>query len=162
MKHVDYVLGLNDMYQSQGFPPYKWSIFDSSPFTPLKTPVKEASVALISSGGVSMDDQKPFDPWAVNGLDFREIPSDTPFKRLNLNHNYFDHRDAVKDLNCVFPIKRLQELEQEGEIGCLASVAISLGMGRLYKRTALQNETVPKILDVLKQQKADAALLVAA
>jgi hypothetical protein len=35
-------------------------------------------------------------------------------------------------------------------------------MGRLYKRTALQNETVPKIVDVLRDQNADAVLLVAA
>jgi len=162
MKPVDYVSGLNDMYQNQGFPPYKWSVFDSSPFTPLKTPVREASVALISSAGISMDAQEPFDPWAVNGLSFRKIPSDTPFKRLNLNHNYFDHRDAVKDFNCIFPIERLKELEKEGEIGRLAPIAVSLGMGRLYKRTALQNETVPKIVAVLKNLNVDAVLLVAA
>jgi D-proline reductase (dithiol) PrdB len=162
MKPIDYVSGLNDMYQSQGFPPYKWSVFDSSPFTSLKTPIKKASVALISSAGISMDDQEPFDPWAVNGLSFREIPTNTPFNRLNLNHNYFDHRDAVKDFNCIFPIERLKELEKEEEIGRLAPVAFSLGMGRLYKRTALQNETVPKIVDVLRDQNADAVLLVAA
>ena len=60
-----------------------------------------------------MDAQESFDPWAVNGLDFRTIPSDTPYQRLRLNHNYFDHRDALKDLNCIFPAERLRELETE-------------------------------------------------
>jgi D-proline reductase (dithiol) PrdB len=81
---------------------------------------------------------------------------------LKLNHNYFDHRDALKDFNCVFPTHRLKELELEGFIGRLASTAISLGMGRLYKRTALLTETVPEIVKILKTQGTDAVLLIAA
>jgi hypothetical protein len=41
-------------------------------------------------------------------------------------------------------------------------MAITLGMGRLYKRTALQKETTPKIIDTLKKLEVDAVLLVAA
>ena len=162
MTPVDYVSALNDMYQSQGFPPYRWSEFDSSPWTPLEKALSDASVALISSAGIFRDDQEPFDPWAVNDLSFRQIPTDTPYDRLRVHHNYFDHRDALKDLNCVFPIQRLKELEAEGHIGRLAPTAITLGMGRLYKRTALQNETVPAIAEVLKGEGTDAALLVPA
>jgi len=162
MSRIEYVGCLDRQYQSQGFPPYKWSQFDSSPWTPFKKPLNESSIALISSAGIFRDDQEPFDPWAVNDLSFREIPVDTPFERLKLRHNYFDHRDALKDLNCVFPVHRLKELEKSGFIGRLVPKAVTLGMGRLYKRTALQNETVPKIVGVLKEQGADAALLVAA
>jgi D-proline reductase (dithiol) PrdB len=162
MQPVDYVTSLNEMYQSQGFPPYIWSEFDSSPWTPLDKELGEMRLALISAAGISRDDQEPFDPWAVNGLTFREIPTDTPFENLRLNHNYFDHRDALKDLNCVFPVQRLKELEAEGHIGSLAPTAIALGMGRLYKRTALQEETVPEMVETLKREGADAALLVPA
>lgn len=159
---VDYVSALNDMYQSQGFPPYKWSEFDTSPWASMSKPLGESCLALVSSAGIFRDDQEPFDPWAVNDLSFRRIPADTPYKRLRLNHNYFDHRDALKDLNCVFPVQRLKELEAEGYIGRLARTAITLGMGRLYKRTALQNETVPEIVKVLEREGAEAALLVPA
>ena len=162
MKPVDYVSALNEMYQKQGFPPYKWSEFDSSPWAPFEKSLGEARLALISSAGIFRDDQEPFDPWAVNDLSFRRIPADTPHNRLRLHHNYFDHRDALKDLNCVFPVQRLKELEEKGYIGSLAPTAITLGMGRLYKRTALQNETVPEIVRELEQQGADAALLVPA
>ncbi len=162
MKPVNYVSALDDMYQNQGFPPYRWSQFDSSPWAPLRKPLHETRLALISSAGIFRDNQEPFDPWAVNDLSFREIPVDTPFERLRLRHNYFDHRDALKDLNCVFPVERLQELEADGHIASLAPVAITLGMGRLYKRTALQNETVPAILEVLRRHAADAVLLVPA
>ena len=162
MQPVDYVTSLNEMYQSQGFPPYKWSEFDSTPWTPLDKDLGEMRLALISAAGISRDDQEPFDPWAVNGLTFRQIPTDTPYERLKLNHNYFDHRDAREDLNCVFPVQRLKELEAEGHIGGLTPTAITLGMGRLYKRTALQQETVPEIAEVLKREGANAALLVPA
>ncbi len=162
MAPIAYVDRLNEMYQSQGFPLYRWSEFSSAPWTPLEKPLEQSCIALISSAGVFREDQQPFDPWAVNDLSFREIPRDTPPNALRLNHNYFDHRDALKDLNCVFPLWRLQDLERTGHIGRLAPVAISLGMGRLYKRTALQQETVPRILEVLKDQAANAALLVAA
>lgn len=162
MKPIDYVSALNEMYQSQGFTPYKWSEFDASPWSSSSKPLSEACLALISSAGIFRDDQEPFDPWAVNGLSFRQIPTDTPYERLRLNHNYFDHRDAIKDLNCVFPVQRLNELEDQGYIGRLAQVAITLGMGRLYKRTALQNQTVPEIVAVLKREGADSVLLVPA
>jgi D-proline reductase (dithiol) PrdB len=162
MKPIDYVSSLDQMYQSQGFPPYRWSQYDSSPWRAFAKALAEARLALVSSAGIFRDDQDPFDPWAVNDLSFRRIPVDTPRHRLRLHHNYFDHRDALKDLNCVFPVQRLKELEQEGHIGSLAPEAISLGMGRLYKRTALQQETVPKIASLLLDQRVDAALLVPA
>lgn len=162
MSRIDYVPCINDMYQSQGFPPYRWSEFDSSPWSPFEKSLDQARIALISSAGIFREDQEAFDPWAVNDLSYRQIPIETPFERLKLNHNYFDHRDALKDLNCVFPVRRLDELAKSGFIGNFAPVAITLGMGRLYKRTALQKETVPEIVKVLNKQQADAVLLVAA
>ena len=162
MKPIDYVTCLDEMYQNQGFPPYKWSQFDSSPWRSFDNTLGETRLALVSSAGIFRDDQEPFDPWAVNDLSFRQIPVDTPQKQLKLHHNYFDHRDALKDLNCVFPVQRLKELEKEGHIGALVPEAVSLGMGRLYKRTALQKETAPKIVEVLEGHGAHAALLVPA
>ena len=162
MKPIEYVTSLNKYYQSQGFPPYKWSEFETSSWTPFDKSLQESRIALISSAGVFKKDQDPFDAWAVNDLSFRQISTDTPYDSLKLHHNYFDHRDAVKDLNCVFPIQRFQELEKAGVIGSVAPIAITLGMGRLYKRTALQTETVPEIIDILQNQNSDAVFLVAA
>ncbi|MEN8247136.1 MAG: glycine/sarcosine/betaine reductase selenoprotein B family protein [Thermodesulfobacteriota bacterium] len=162
MQPINYVSCLDNMYQSQGFPAYRWSKFDSSPWTLFDKPLDQARIALISSAGIFKDDQAPFDPWAVNDLSYREIPIETPFEQLQLHHNYFDHRDAVTDLNCVFPVHRLQELAQSEFIGSVAPQAITLGMGRLYKRTALQEQTTPELIELIRKQNADAVLLVAA
>jgi D-proline reductase (dithiol) PrdB len=92
-------------------------------------PLSESCIALISAAGVFWKDQDPFEPWAVNDLSFRLVPKDTPLEKLVLYHSYFDHRDAKKDLNCVFPLERLLELERSGHIGRLIPLAITLGMG---------------------------------
>ena len=162
MPQINYISSLDNMYQSQGFPAYKWSEYEDSPWAPFDKSLNESCIALVSSAGIFRDDQEPFDPWAVNDLSFREIDADTPFERLKLRHNYFDHRDAVKDLNCVYPVYRLKELSEAGAIGRLAPTTITLGMGRLYKRTALVTETVPEMVAVLKGQGVDAVFLIAA
>ena len=162
MSYIAYAECLNKKYRRAGFPPYRWSTFKSSPFASLDKPLKKACITLISSAGIFLDGQEPFDPWALNDLSFRTIPKEVSLNTLRLQHNYFDHRDALRDLNCVFPIQRMQELEKSGYIAKMAPSAITLGMGRLYKRTALQRQTVPQILAVLKREETDAALLVAA
>ena len=162
MAQINWVPAINQYYQGQGFSAYRWSIFDSSPWTPFKIPLNEACIGLLSSSGVFRDDQEPFDPWAVNDYSHRQISKDTPLKKLKLHHNYFDHRNALKDLNCVFPLQRLNELEAAGFIGSLTSSTISLGMGRLYRRSGLTDQTIPSVVEVLKGEGADAVLLVAA
>lgn len=159
---IKWVEGLNEYYQSQGFPPYKWSTFEDSLWTPCRKSLPEARIGLVSSAGITLDEQVPFEGWAVDGLDIRLIPTDVPQDRLVINHNYYDHRAARKDINCVFPYERLRELASNREIGSLAHHAVSLGMGRLYKRSALVAETVPRIRESLQAQKVDAVLLVPA
>ncbi len=82
MARIPYVEKLNHRYQNLGFPPYQWSTFDESPWTSYKKSPAESCIALISSAGIFRDDQEPFDPWAVNDLSFREIPTDTPLGAL--------------------------------------------------------------------------------
>jgi D-proline reductase (dithiol) PrdB len=162
MASIEYVTCLNEGYQSQGFPPYKWSVYDSAPFVELTKPLNQSKVSIISSGGIFREGQEPFNGWAVNDYSLRLIPMDTPFNQLRLNHNYFDHRDAVKDYNCVLPIQRVRELAEEGFIGEAAHLAVSLGMGRTYKRSGIFQQTIPAVVSALQKQEVDAALLVAA
>jgi len=162
MSPIDYVPIMDAFYQGQGFPPFRWSVYETSPWTPFDKPLGKCRVALHTSGGVSRKDQTPFDPWSYNDLSYREIPKDTPVEELVINDEYYDHTDADKDINCVFPIERFRELEREGFIGEMAPMTISGPNGRLYKRTALQQEVVPEIVGKLKQAKVDVFFLVAA
>ena len=162
MDHIKYVPKLTEMYRSLGFPDYNWSVHDSSPFTPTKKPLAESCISLIASSGIFRDDQEPFEPngWPVNEVGIRLIPKETDAKRLDMHYNYYDHRDAMKDMNCVFPLERLRDLEKEGVIGRLAPSMISLGMGRTYKRSLIHKVLIPKITEILHDQEVDGVLVI--
>jgi len=161
MKHIEYIIEIAAMAKSKGHPLPQWLKFDTSPWTAMEKPLAETRLALLSSAGISGENHEPFDSRAVNDLSFREISTDTSYKKLTLHNDFFDHRDALQDLNCVLPVKRLHDLEKSGFIGGLCRYAFTLGMGRLDKTEELQKETVPKIVKKLKAYRAGAVLLVA-
>ena len=160
MKSIEYVKVLDSYYQSFGFPPYKWSVFKTTTWTPFEKPLDKARVALLCSSGISRKDQEPYEPLSRDNLTYREIPKETRAADMVINYAYYDHTDADKDPNIVFPIDRFRELEQEGFIGELAETNYGLGMGRMYKRTALQTQLATEIVRKLKEAKVDALFCV--
>jgi D-proline reductase (dithiol) PrdB len=158
---IKYIEQTRVFFAAQGFPPYVWTVNDTAPFTPFKNKLEECRVALLSAGGMYIIDQQlPFNP-EKNDLTLREIPKDIDVKQLAISHNNYDHTDADLDINCVFPIERFRELEAEGYIGELADFSFTI-MGRIFRRTALQNEMVPLILQRLKDERVDVFFLVPA
>lgn len=160
VRYVPYIPCTNAYYASFGFPPYKWSMFETAPWTPLEKPLDKCRIALLGSGGISLKGQPLYDPYAVDDYSIREIPKDAKAEDFVLKSSYYDQSDAEKDINCVFPIERFRDLEKEGYIGELAPVNITTGMGRLYKRTHLQTVMAPAIAELLKEEKVDAVFLI--
>ena len=68
---------------------------------------------------------------------------------------------AEQDLNCLFPLQRLQELEQAGEIGHVAPRHYSV-MGYILRPEELLEQTVPAIIHDLREDRADVVILVPA
>ena len=162
MEPIAYVPLHDAYYQSFGFPPYKWSVRRTTTWTPFQKPLEKARVAILSSSGLSRKDQESFDPMVRDGMTYREIPKDTHAEDLVINYSYYDHTDADKDPNIVFPIDRFRELEEEGFIGELAEINYGLGMGRMYKRTALQTQLAAEIARKLKGAAVDVLFCVPA
>lgn len=116
---------------------------------------------MITTGGVHLSSQKPFDMKDPSGdPSFREIPADTPSENLCITHNYYDHSDADKDINIVFPIERLRLLKQFGEIGDINPRHFSF-MGHIMGPhiETLLRETAPRVADKLKEGGVKAAIL---
>jgi D-proline reductase (dithiol) PrdB len=159
---VEYIKRTRELFAKQGFPPYRWTENPDCPhWAPLRKPIDKCRVALLSTGGIYIKDkQPPFNP-DRDDLTFREIPKDVDSRTLAISHNNYDHTDAEKDINCVFPIETLCRLEKQNYIGEFASIAYTV-MGRIFRRTALQQELAPQILQKLKDAEVDVFLLVPA
>jgi D-proline reductase (dithiol) PrdB len=159
---IDYVQRLDEKYQSLGFPPYQWTVHTSAPLTPLSKPLAECTVSLLTSGGVSRLASPPFDPDARNDLRLDPIPRDTPADRFQIHDNYYDHRSAARDINCIFPIDRLRELAAAGAIGAVATRLWSGFMGRIYIRNTVTGEAAPAFARELAADGVDLLVLVPA
>src|SRR5215469_10574152 len=153
---VEYIPRTRELYGS--FTPYRGVQNESAPFTPLRKPIAESRIALISSGGIMYRDQPRFHR---EDASYRRIPKDARADELSVWHFGYPTRDAERDVNCVFPIARMRELEAAGVMGALIDPAFSF-MGGIYSARKVRDELAPQIVDELKRAHADAFFLVPA
>src|SRR5262249_503308 len=127
------------------------------PWAPLRKPLARDTVALISTGGVHLRSDRPFN---LNGdPTFRVIPKGVMSGDLTISHQAYDRTDALRDINLVFPIERLRELEAERVIGRLAEDHYGFGLMGSAERL------MPSIKEVawrISESGVDLALLVPA
>lgn len=128
-------------------------------WTPLRKPLAQCQVALVSTAGIHRKDQPAFDLLAHEGdWSYRELPSSSDSKDLMASHGHYDTDPANSDINCVFPIDRLRELAAEGVIGEIASTHFGL-MGFIPDSRRLVEETAPVIAEKLANQGTDVVVL---
>jgi D-proline reductase (dithiol) PrdB len=127
------------------------------PWAPLRKSPADCTVALISTSGVHLRSDRPFN---LNGdPTFRVIPKDALPSDIAISHQAYDRTDALKDINLVFPIGRLRELAAEHVIGRLAEDHYGFGLMGSAKRL------MPAIKEVarrISESGVDLALLVPA
>ncbi len=131
------------------------------PWMPFAKDLKKCKIALITTAGVHLKSQFPFNMNDPDGdPTYREIPINTPISELMITHDYYDHKDADRDINIVFPIDRLKEMKAEGEIREIAEINYGF-MGHIDEEhiKTLINKTSPEIAQRLKKEGVDAVLL---
>ncbi|MFQ5743655.1 MAG: glycine/sarcosine/betaine reductase selenoprotein B family protein [Acidobacteriota bacterium] len=141
---------------------YRWRRIDPVPWAPLGKPLHECRLALVSSAGLVLPDQAPFDE-SIKGGDpsFRQIPSDVDVSTLIDTHRSesYDHSGLHRDPNLAFPIDRVRELAEEGRIGSVNGRHLSC-MGSITAPGRLVRETAPEAARWLAEDGVDVALLV--
>lgn len=162
MKPIRYIDLIDRTYQAKGYPAYDWSENQDAPLTPLRKPLAECTVSLLTSGGISHRSREPFNPIAKNDFRLDEIDPSAAGDEFALNDAYYDTRDGEKDLNVIFPLERLRELAEEGAIGRVADRLWSGFMGRIYRRGHLLGEAAPRFADELRKDGVDILVLVPA
>jgi len=135
--------------------------FDTIPWTALKKPLSESRLSLVTTAGVHLRSDEPFNMADPTGdPTVRVIPSDVSATELMITHDYYDHTGADEDINIVFPLERLRELRDRGRIGSLAARYYGF-MGHIEPNhiPALMETYAPRVAAMMKEDGVDVALL---
>jgi D-proline reductase (dithiol) PrdB len=141
---------------------YPWRRIDPVPWAPLRKPLSECRLALVSSAALVLPEQVPLDGKIQGGdVSFREIPGDVDPRQLVDAHKSgsYDHSGVRQDANLAFPLDRMRELVGSGRVGSLAGTHLSF-MGSIIQPGRLIRETAPRAAELLVRDSVDIALLV--
>jgi hypothetical protein len=134
------------------------------PWTPLDKPLKEVAFTLVTTAGISMKSDPPFDlerekgepAWGDPG--FRKIPRTATESDIEVSHLHINTSYIKEDINVMLPLARFAEFEKEGIIGRLAPTCYSF-YGFQMDTTALLAESAPQMADQMRQENVEAVLL---
>lgn len=135
------------------------------PYTPNSKPLHEMTIMIVSTSGVHLIDQEPYNTDPTEGdATFRIIPGDVDPKFLTVTHSapkdHYNTDYPKEDINCVFPIDRLRELVEDGDLGGIAEKHLTM-MGYSMRLNKINKETIPALVKEVVRSKADAVLLTA-
>jgi D-proline reductase (dithiol) PrdB len=136
------------------FPCYE---FDAAPSTPLRRPVAESKVALVTTAGLHVRGDKPF---SSGDQTYRAIPLDTPPADIMISHTSigFDRTGFQRDINTTLPIDRFRELAERGVIGGIGPTMYSF-MGAQRDPKKIAEESGPEVARLLRDEGVEVAFL---
>ena len=134
------------------------------PWTPMSKPLSKTTLALVTSAGISLKTDPPFDMerekrepiWGDRS--YRAIPKGTTEKDIDVNHLHINTTYIKQDINVILPLARMAEFEQEGIIGRLAPTSYSF-YGFQWQNTDFLNEAIEPISKKMKLAGVEAVLM---
>ncbi len=127
----------------------------------MRKPLQQSRVCVITTAGLHLKTDTPFNMTDPDGdPTYRLIPATARQAELTITHNYYDHRDADRDYNIVFPLDRLRELVANRHLGGLTLRHYSF-MGHIDGRhlETLQRDILPALLRLLRSEAPDFVFL---
>ncbi len=125
------------------------------PFTPFRGRIEEATLCLVSTAGVRLKTDAPFE---VEGdATYRVIGGEATGADLAFDDTHYDHGCVERDINCVFPIDRLRELAREHRVAGLTERHFSMGFSQALRD--LREKTIPALAREVDRARPDAVLL---
>ncbi|NWG03941.1 MAG: hypothetical protein HXY44_13905 [Syntrophaceae bacterium] len=134
------------------------------PWTPLIKPLNQTTFALVTSAGINLKADPPFDMererkeifWGDRS--YRVIPRGATENDIDVNHLHINTKYIKQDINVMLPLSRMAEFEQEGRIGQLAPSSFSF-YGYQWENTDFLNQAIEPISQKMKEEKVEAVLL---
>lgn len=141
---------------------------EQMPWTPLRKPLREARLALVTTAGVwdtstdaSFDYEREQREPNWGDPSYRVIPREIAQANVGTGHLHINNTDLAADLDIALPVHRAAELERAGEIGALAPSAYSfMGFqGNSGDLTEWRNVYGPEVAARMRAEGVDAVLL---
>ena len=156
---VSYIDKSRDYYLAQGYGnPYRWAYHQDSPFTPLKKPLAQSRLALVTTASLIAEESDP-EPWSIPSVVYAADMNPPP-ARLYTQHRSWDKEAThTADLDSFAPIHRLQEAVTSGRIGELSPRFY--GVPTEYSQRKTNDIDAPQVLELCREDAVDAVILVA-
>lgn len=135
------------------------------PWAPVTKALPASKVALLTTAGISMKGDAPFDMELERRNPMRGDPgwralrADATAATVEVNHLHIDTGYILRDLDVALPIARLRELAAAGEIGAVAETHYSTMGYQGGDRTSQAEQSAPEIVARMKREEVDLALL---
>ncbi|MEM7078623.1 MAG: glycine/sarcosine/betaine reductase selenoprotein B family protein [Pseudomonadota bacterium] len=128
--------------------------FDNPAFNTPK-PLREATVAIVTSASLHHSDDADFDPVDTG---FRVLERERRDILVGHWSPNFDASGVSADLNVVYPIDRLEELAADGTIGAVADIHLAVA-GNQFDLSGIRMDGGPAGAALLLQHEVDVVLL---
>jgi hypothetical protein len=172
---VSWVQGFREKYQEwfkeakplleahQGpaaFKTYPFVSFIQTPWSPLRIPLSEVCLAVVSTAGLFRKGiDAPFMDTAEGDPRVIQLPSNIDPKSLDTAHTHIPQEPIRADVNVALPLDHLRDLVREKKIGSLALRFFSL-VGCQTQADEIALEMAPNIAAAMVQDKVTLALIV--
>ena len=151
------------MRRSATTTPYRWAHYVDAPFQPLKKPLAQSRVALVTTAAPfdpAKGDQGPGAKYNGGAKFYTVYDGDTSGEHdVRISHIAYDRvHTSADDSGTWFPLPQLRRLASEARIGEVAPRFFGAPTNRSHRVTI--DTDAPEILARCKADKVDAAVLV--
>ena len=162
---IEYMRRTRDWYLALGYDnPYRWAHYHDVPFAPLRKPLSESVVTIVTTAAPYQPDkgpQGPGAPYNASAKFYAVYSGDTQQDHdLRVSHVGIDRKHtSMEDNGCWFPLPAMRDMVAAHRVGALARRFHGAPTNRSQKHTL--EVDAPQILRRCVEDGVDAALLVA-
>ncbi|SDB06187.1 glycine reductase [Belnapia rosea] len=160
---IPYMQRTREYYRAIGYDPYRWAHYRDVPFSPLRKPLAESRLTLITTAAPFDPDKGDQGPGAAynSAAKFYQVYSGRMDEEhdLRISHIAYDRKHSpATDARAWFPLHALRDAAAAGRIGELTTHFLGAPTNRSHRHTV--EVDCPEILSRCLQDGAEVAVLV--
>ncbi len=160
---IPYIQRIRSYYVGLGYgAPYEWAHYIDVPFQPLRQPLSQSRVVLVTTAAPyqpGKGDQSAGAPYNAAAKFFSVYSGNSAGEHdLRNAHVAIDRQHKINDQGAYFPLAALHRAAASGRVGSLAPRFHGLPTNRSHRTTL--NADIPELVARCKADAADAAILV--